>query len=689
MVLCRGKTPLGLGTPDGENGYNYAGRFEGWLLPPVDGNYKFWIAADDQAELWLSSSENPGGAVRISRETSWTGEDAWGSTAIEPSAMIPLKAGRAYYFFALWSEGGGGDNCSVGFQCAEAGVTTTMRIPMSYVSNTYPVDLVHPFSDVGPVEYDLWDVNTDIYTALGFTGGVMPDYTKFPAPTKKGLLKTFMIAPEMQNDPLQGTAGQSTDAQDGANLNNYAYRQYGIIKVDAADAYEFGTNSNEGSKLYIGNWWEGGKLTLVVNNDGSHGRRWRYGAIELTPGYVGIVVEFYERTGNEYLQVNYRSSTIPWQWIPTNALYSRTMASAAYPHNLYDVPTNAVLTWSKPITKPGVTNRVYFGEAGTTLAKVDESAATSYTPTLVANKAYQWRVDIAEPNTQGPNPIITTGLTWGFMTLNQPVEKKMVAHWPLDSNLADATGNLIPGTYYSTDNKDPNFEPGIKGSALAVNIANTGKNQYARLSQFAVGFSPTGIGVDSARTVACWAKNAVPASTIGDWCTVFGYSGTQGTNELHFDLEKTWSNWYVIHRYGGEYGIGAVDDQWHLIVATYEPAPKRWTSAYPGITAPGTVKTYYDGALINTATTYLSTEDIVQIGKRAAETALWRGWVDDARIYNYALPASDITALYWDVKPGACIPGPALPYDFNRNCKVDIDDFAMFSTQWLRDNMVP
>ena len=34
--------------------------------------------------------------------------------------------------------------------------------------------------------------------------------------------------------------------------------------------------------------------------------------------------------------------------------------------------------------------------------------------------------------------------------------------------------------------------------------------------------------------------------------------------------------------------------------------------------------------------------------------------------------------------------GPNYPaYDFDKNCMVDINDFAAFSTEWLMNNMVP
>ena len=252
-------SPLGLTTPSWENGGNYAARFEGWLIPPIDGNYKFWIAADDLSELWLSTSADPAGAVKIATEGGWTDQNNFGDTDIVPSGLLPLKANQPYYFFAAWSEGGGGDGCGVGFQCAEAGVTTTTLVPMTYVSNTPVPDLKNPYANVGAVEYKYWKAVTDVSdTGIGIVNGIMPDLGTLTAtPTSTGTKSKFWL-----NMPAQ--------------TDDFVYRMYGVIKVDTADLYTFGTTSDDGSMLYIGNWWEtGATLTEVVDNNGWHGGQWR------------------------------------------------------------------------------------------------------------------------------------------------------------------------------------------------------------------------------------------------------------------------------------------------------------------------------------------------------------------------------------------------------------------------------
>lgn len=382
-----------LATPSWENGTDYAGRFEGWILPPETGNYIFNVSSDDASELWLSPDKGTAGAVRICNVTGWTNQDEWTKEANQTSAAIALVKDKPYFFYAVWKEGGGGDGCSVGWK-NDVSIAATTVVPMANVSNS---PIVEMNSTPGMVEYQVWN--------QGSNGtGVLPDFSTLPAPDQTGTLPTFGVGSR-------------------AGTDNFTYRQYGIIKVAADTMIQFGTTSDDGSKLYVGNWWEATpSLSLIVNNDGWHGMQWRFGSAAVSAGYVGIVVEQFEDGGGEGLQVNYGSDTIAWQQIPMTSLYSRTAACIPSPlPGASGVATDALLSWSKPAFKPAVTNLVYFGESGIALPKVYEGAATTFDPAIVADKAYAWRVDISEPNASGPDPIITTGQTWGFMTVTSGI----------------------------------------------------------------------------------------------------------------------------------------------------------------------------------------------------------------------------------------------------------------------------
>lgn len=77
---------------------------------------------------------------------------------------------------------------------------------------------------------------------------------------------------------------------------NIAFMWSGNIYIPAAGNYTFGTNSDDGSKLYIGTYSES---NLVVNNDGSHGAQDREGTKNFaTAGLYPIVVTYYNGGGS-------------------------------------------------------------------------------------------------------------------------------------------------------------------------------------------------------------------------------------------------------------------------------------------------------------------------------------------------------------------------------------------------------
>ena len=101
-------------------GDNYGQRLSGYLLPPVTGDYVFYIASDDQSMLFLSTDYDPARKRVIAYESAWRPPRMWlepgpnGGTHI--CAPIRLEYGRSYYVEALHKEGGGGDNLAVTWQ---------------------------------------------------------------------------------------------------------------------------------------------------------------------------------------------------------------------------------------------------------------------------------------------------------------------------------------------------------------------------------------------------------------------------------------------------------------------------------------------------------------------------------------------------------------------------------------------
>lgn len=124
---------------------NYFGQLTGYFIPPSTGDYVFYIAADDHAEMYLSTDTNPANKKKIGEEPAWGARREWigdgaannSATRGEPGSRlnisneypdtewatgaggkITLQGGQRYYLEVLFKEGGGGDHGSATYKLA-------------------------------------------------------------------------------------------------------------------------------------------------------------------------------------------------------------------------------------------------------------------------------------------------------------------------------------------------------------------------------------------------------------------------------------------------------------------------------------------------------------------------------------------------------------------------------------------
>ncbi len=107
-LVGRFETPMNVGD-------EYGQRLRGYLTAPATGDYTFWISGDDQAELWLSTSEGADDKVKIAWHGEWTEHHVWDRFSTQRSKPIPLVEGAKYYIEALMKEGTGNDGVAVGW----------------------------------------------------------------------------------------------------------------------------------------------------------------------------------------------------------------------------------------------------------------------------------------------------------------------------------------------------------------------------------------------------------------------------------------------------------------------------------------------------------------------------------------------------------------------------------------------
>ena len=127
-------------------GNDYAERIRGYFIPTNTGNYYFWIAGSDAAELWISNDGESVNKVKrawvmptFNGLINGTPPRQWTQQPNQKSGWLTLSAGQPYYIEILHKAGvATNDNWSVAWRQDSTGTNTTPGgvIP-SYVLSPY------------------------------------------------------------------------------------------------------------------------------------------------------------------------------------------------------------------------------------------------------------------------------------------------------------------------------------------------------------------------------------------------------------------------------------------------------------------------------------------------------------------------------------------------------------------------
>ncbi len=118
-------------------GDNFGDKVYGLLTAPFSGNYQFFVAADENVELHVSSNADPVNVLKRSYVRNAAGAVPAGNFTTVPtqqSLNVKLKAGDQYYFEAVRREGSGSDHLSIAWK--KPGDTAPEVIP-SYALSRY------------------------------------------------------------------------------------------------------------------------------------------------------------------------------------------------------------------------------------------------------------------------------------------------------------------------------------------------------------------------------------------------------------------------------------------------------------------------------------------------------------------------------------------------------------------------
>lgn len=128
----------------------YGARLRGQLVAPATGDYTFFIAGDDNVELWLAQDFDgdpafdttaPWNRRLIAWHRGFTGSRQWNKFATQKSRIVRLLANESYSIEALVKEGGGGDNLAIGWHHSAPDPVFTSHDFQSPVSSSWQTQI--------------------------------------------------------------------------------------------------------------------------------------------------------------------------------------------------------------------------------------------------------------------------------------------------------------------------------------------------------------------------------------------------------------------------------------------------------------------------------------------------------------------------------------------------------------------
>ncbi|ONF45441.1 hypothetical protein BTO32_03025 [Marinobacter lutaoensis] len=318
-------------------GNNYGALVRGYIKPPISGNYRFFIASDDQSEFLLSHSESSAEAQVIASVPAWSYQEQFDKYSSQSSGYQSLDAGQAYYFELRFKEGSGADHFRVEWE----GPGFSQQVIASEFLYSYAEPVAGDGS--GSVEPSIEDYQSGY--RVGFLDGRQnlafnPVYPPLDA-DGDGLYDNwevvFGLDPSNPDDALEDQDGDLLSAQDeywlGTHPGNpdtdgdgipdgaeYAYELNPLNSADAAEDLDGDGASNLDEFLAQTDLTDAADIPSTPES------------IATEPGLWGQYFEGTEFTLYRYGQID---SSINYQW--------RTGAPDGLPKNSFSVRWSTLL----------------------------------------------------------------------------------------------------------------------------------------------------------------------------------------------------------------------------------------------------------------------------------------------------------------------------------------------------------
>jgi hypothetical protein len=340
-----------------------------------------------------------------------------------------------------------------------------------------------------------------------------------------------------------------------------------------------------------------------------------------------------------------------------------------------------------------------------TVADASGNASFSVTGSATVT-SYQWFKEAGTTDTQLTNAGIYSGVTTSTLTITGAtlsaegqyyciayngttpstpsssvwlLTKRLVGYWKFDGNMDDSVQSEVAGATVhngAMNTGDPNYlnEPNSL-SGTAMSFFNDGSYVTIPDTDF-FNFFRKGF------TFSCWYRDLgtdgwrliFSKLDVGSAGWLFGKNDTGSNVNFVIEIPNTTLNSGTT--------VNVSNGLWHMLTSTYDAATN-------------SMKVFVDGDQRAAVTIDLSNVALpvtpVSIGGLGTDAI--KGGVDEVRMYDYPLTPTQIAAMYLGFKPGGFIcaelDGGISAYDLNKDCRINMADFALIATQWLECNRIP
>ncbi len=405
------------------------------------------------------------------------------------------------------------------------------------------------------------------------------------------------------------------------------------------------------------------------------------------------------------------------------------------------------LKWVAPWALTNTKYSVYLGTIDTSdpnqtqdnpRIATDLTAPSFVVDILDTNTTYFWRVDCAAEDANGL-PVVNKGHLWSFTTVpvtpvifRQPVSARVQAGTTVIFDFDDYSAGNAPLTYAWTKVGDPGFASSSKDLVFPdAQVGNEG-DYYCEITNASGTVTTDTVYLVINRLIGHWPfddnLNDIAGGNNGMTTNPPVYAAGKIGSGVQFS--KSTANpvklpavahqkqnftlaWWSFEIDGAQDGAlvasgetGGTEDFW------YRRSGDTWATF--GIGSGGSyprgnwyLHTYsFDSATgqgiwyINTtkvwsgARAFVSFDDqdrLIFVGayKNLAPTRLYDGIIDDVRLYNYVIDEYERARLYVDANPGTVICVSPVAMDLNNDCRINLEDFALFAEQWMVCNRNP